>query len=93
MAVTVVTRAVSVSVVIYGLDCLRRLGRSLMYALTSLDVWPCVAWGRARLPCLGLFRLVSFTDRFTEMITDLLVLTTDEAHVDGGSPALAPSPR
>lgn len=49
---------------------LRRVGRSLVRALTSPDVWSRATRGRTRLPRVGLFRLVSLTDRFTEMVSD-----------------------
>jgi hypothetical protein len=50
---------------------LRRLGSSLLCGLTSADVRPLVACGRPHPPRIGLSRCVSFTDRFTETMSEL----------------------
>ncbi len=54
--------------------CLRRPGPSLTCGLTSAAVRLVVVRGGARLHRLGLSRHVSFTDRFTETVSDLLLL-------------------
>jgi hypothetical protein len=53
--------------------CLRRLSRSLPCALASADAHSVVACGLGCLLRLGLFRSVSFTDRFTERLADLRI--------------------
>jgi hypothetical protein len=55
-------------------------------ALTSMDVRSLAACGLACLPSLGLFRRVSFTDRFTVLISDLCFLTATglTAHATSG---------
>src|SRR5579863_6818317 len=50
---------------------LRRLGSSLVTALTSIDPRREVFPDLLRLPRLGLSRRVRFTNRFTELTTDL----------------------